>query len=97
LTIVKDPTCFVDDITKLLRNSIPEVEIDQNVGAELSYILPDSKSQLFPEVFEKLESKKKELGIASYGVSVRVGMDSIISRSIFLGQLNHYGGSFYEV
>jgi ATP-binding cassette subfamily A (ABC1) protein 3 len=70
LIIVKDPTCVVDNITNLLRNSIPEVEMDQNVGAELSYILPDSQSHLFPEVFEELESKRTELGIASYGVSI---------------------------
>lgn len=41
-----------------------------NVGAELSYILPDDKVSAFPDLFSQLESKKDELGIAGFGASV---------------------------
>ncbi|OXA56781.1 ATP-binding cassette sub-family A member 3 [Folsomia candida] len=64
LIIVKNPNCVIDNITNLLKHSIPDAEIDQNVGAELSYILPDSQSHLFPAVFEDLEARREELGIA---------------------------------
>jgi ATP-binding cassette subfamily A (ABC1) protein 3 len=67
---VKNRDCVVDNITNLLRKTIPEADIDQNVGAELSYCLPDSKSHLFPELFEELEAKKDALGIGSYGASI---------------------------
>ena len=64
---MKNDECNVDKITELLKNRIPNVEIDQNIGAELTYSLPDEKSSLFPEMFEELEQRKVELGIASYG------------------------------
>jgi len=70
LIIVKDTHCSVEAITRILRKSIPDAEIDQNVGAELSYSLPDTKSHLFPDMFQELEDKKVELGIASYGASI---------------------------
>lgn len=66
MVIVKTPDCVVDNITNLLKNSVPDVEVDQNIGAELSYILPDAKSHLFAAVFEELESRRDELGIARY-------------------------------
>jgi ATP-binding cassette subfamily A (ABC1) protein 3 len=68
--IVKEPGCQVEEITKILRDKLEDVEEEQNVGAELSYALPDNKSHLFAVVFEELERRKTELGIASYGVSI---------------------------
>lgn len=70
MILVKEPGCDIEKITNLLKKRIPEVEVDQNVGAELSYSLPDHKSQYFPETFQELEARKSELGIASYGASI---------------------------
>ncbi|ODN05472.1 ATP-binding cassette sub-family A member 3, partial [Orchesella cincta] len=70
LIIVKQPHCQVECITQLLQKTIPEVEVDQNIGAELSYSLPDEKSYMFPAMFEELEERKVELGVASYGCSI---------------------------
>ncbi len=67
---MKEPTCTVERITDVLRKTIPDIEIEQNVGAELSYSLPDNKSNLFPDMFEELERRKVDLGIASYGASI---------------------------
>ncbi|OXA38045.1 ATP-binding cassette sub-family A member 3 [Folsomia candida] len=67
LIIVKKTHCDVDRITDFLRLRVPHIEIDQNVGSELSYSLPDDLSYLFADMFEELEQRKEELGIASYG------------------------------
>ncbi|XP_035705489.1 ATP-binding cassette sub-family A member 3 isoform X2 [Folsomia candida] len=69
LIIVKDENCDVDKITQVIRKTIADVEVDQDVGAELSYTLPDGKSHLFPEMFEELEDRKRELRISSLGAS----------------------------
>lgn len=68
--IVKENSCDVQRITELIRKSIPEVSINQNVGAELTYLLPSDKSHLFQQVFEELEQNRRHLGISSYGASV---------------------------
>lgn len=70
LVIVKEAGCDVQRITELIRKSIPEVSINQNVGAELTYLLPSDKSYLFQQVFEELEQNRQSLGISSYGASV---------------------------
>ena len=68
--LVKEPNCKVDQITQLIQQHIPEVDIDQNVGTELSYSLPDTKVTLFPAMFEELDKKKADLGISGYGCSI---------------------------
>jgi ATP-binding cassette subfamily A (ABC1) protein 3 len=70
LTIVKDENCTVENITALIKRRIPDVAVESNCGAELTYNLPDEKSGLFAEMFEELEDRKTELGIASYGASI---------------------------
>jgi len=79
LIIVKHPYCDVDRVTEFLRRVIPDVVIDQNVGAELSYSLPEEMSHKFPDMFEDLERCKEELGIASYGASITT-MEEVFMR-----------------
>lgn len=40
------------------------------VGAELSFILPSEATGKFEDLFMDLETRRQELGIASYGASV---------------------------
>lgn len=68
--MVKKPDCVINNITNVIKKHITEADVDQNVGAELSYCLPDSKSSLFAALFEELEARKDDLGIASYGASI---------------------------
>ena len=70
LVIVKESWCDVQRITDLIRRYIPEVSVNQNVGAELTYLLPSDKSHCFQMVFEQLENNRRALGISSYGASV---------------------------
>ena len=70
LVIVKEPSCDVQRVTELIRKFIPEVYVNQNVGAELSYLLPGDKSHTFEQIFEELEQNRRSYGISSYGASV---------------------------
>lgn len=60
---------------------MPEVNIDQNIGAELSFSLPDDKSSTFPEMFEELEKRKEELGVDSFGCSI-TEMEEVFMRLV---------------
>lgn len=40
------------------------------VGAELTFILPSESTSKFEQLFSELESRREELGINSFGVSV---------------------------
>lgn len=40
LIIVKDPHCDVKEISKLIKYHVPEAKLENNVAAELSFILP---------------------------------------------------------
>jgi ATP-binding cassette subfamily A (ABC1) protein 3 len=101
LIIVKEPHCDVEVVTSFLRQVIPDVVVDQNIGSELSYSLSEEMSYRFPDMFEELERRKEELGIASYGASIttmeEVFMRQVETKSLSLSVLwlyivnhNHY-------
>ncbi|KAK2724560.1 phospholipid-transporting ATPase ABCA3-like [Artemia franciscana] len=81
LTIVKDAECQVEDITTLLTKHVPNVHMDQNVGAELSYVLPKEYSAMFERMFMELDGKKKELRILSYGISA-TSMEEVFFKTL---------------
>ena len=71
LVIVKKEGCDPSKITEIIRSYIGDnIDVEQDIGAELSYSLPDEKSRVFGEMFEELESRKEELNIDSYGASL---------------------------
>ena len=70
LVIVKEEQCNVDRITETIRKYIPGVKVNQNVGAELSYLLPSNQSHQFQYIFQELEMNRKSYGMSSYGASV---------------------------
>jgi ATP-binding cassette subfamily A (ABC1) protein 3 len=70
LIIVKGPNCHVDSVTQLLREFIPDLNVDQNIGSELSYLLNEERSPVFEAMLSKLEENKNKLGLLSYGVSL---------------------------
>ena len=70
MIMVKEPNCDVGQVTALLQKHIPRAYVDQNIGTELSYVLPDEDSKLFPRMFEEFEAKHKDLLVSSYGISV---------------------------
>lgn len=84
LICVKGDKCKVEEVTRLLRNHLPEIRIESEIGQELSYGLPSENRSRFEQMFRGLGDKKHELGLDSVGVSLttleevflKVGSDS---------------------
>jgi len=70
LYIVKEPTCIAENILETIKLYVPEAEVESNVGAELSFVLPKEQSAKFEKLFDNLERNQNSLGIGSFGVSV---------------------------
>ncbi|KAF0293021.1 ATP-binding cassette sub-family A member 3 [Amphibalanus amphitrite] len=70
MVIVKEEGCDVEKITNTIQRFIPDIEYDQNIGAELSYVLPNEASAKFEEMFTELDERRAELKVSSYGASI---------------------------
>lgn len=68
--MVKTARCEVDQVTELIKSYVPEAQLENNISAELSYILPQENIDTFEELFLEIETQKDALHISSYGVSV---------------------------
>lgn len=93
LICVKQSTCISEKITNLLRRYIPDVQVDGDIGTELSYQLAEANVKTFHAMFRELEDRSDELGIDSYGISLttleevfmKVGSDSSKETHEFVG------------
>ena len=70
LYIVKNPSCIPRNILEAIKIHVPEVQLESDVGAELSFVLPKEQSSKFEELFNHLERNQDALGIDSFGASV---------------------------
>ncbi|XP_068671756.1 phospholipid-transporting ATPase ABCA3-like [Montipora foliosa] len=70
MVTVKEPTCDVSKVISVVKNHVPTAQVESNIGAELSFILPSEATGKFEKLFLELETRRQELGIASYGASV---------------------------
>ncbi|XP_065652513.1 phospholipid-transporting ATPase ABCA3 isoform X3 [Hydra vulgaris] len=70
MIMVKNASCNVEKVTKLISKHIPSASLENNVGMELSYILPSDYVSVFESLFSEIESQREELGISSYGASI---------------------------
>ena len=80
LYIVKSGSCITENILELIRSYMPQVQLESNVGAELSFILPKEQCAAFEALFTDLEQNQDSLGIASFGVSVTT-LEEVFLRS----------------
>jgi len=69
LDIVKNPTCVVENIMKIIKSHVPQVQLEGDFGAEVSLVLPKEQSAKFEKLFADLERNQEGLGIESFGVS----------------------------
>jgi len=67
---VKREDCETNEVTALLNKYIPGLKPECDIGAELSYQLPDSASSKFEEMFGQLEDQSDELHLNGYGVGI---------------------------
>jgi ATP-binding cassette subfamily A (ABC1) protein 3 len=58
------------EITSLIKSMIPDAELLNDVGAEQSFRIPFSASSQFVALFQLIDERKNDLGIAEYGISV---------------------------
>ncbi|XP_072125690.1 phospholipid-transporting ATPase ABCA3 [Mobula birostris] len=99
MVIVKEPHCNTVNISRLVQSFVPGATQLTNVGAELSFLLPNEYTVRFEALFSELEQRREELGIASYGASVttmeevflRVGklVDASMDRAVQLPPLQY--------
>ncbi|XP_018787318.1 PREDICTED: ATP-binding cassette sub-family A member 3 [Bactrocera latifrons] len=70
LICVKREGCDANEVTALLNQYIPGIRPEADIGAELSYQLPDNYSTKFEEMFSELETKSGDLMLGGYGVGI---------------------------
>ncbi|CAI9172899.1 unnamed protein product [Rangifer tarandus platyrhynchus] len=66
----KEPYCDLEKICAIIQSHIPDAILESYLGAELSFILPKKHAHRFEALFNDLEMKKEELGIANFGASI---------------------------
>ncbi|XP_070203248.1 phospholipid-transporting ATPase ABCA3-like [Littorina saxatilis] len=69
LVLVKAKGCNVPALTTEVRNRVPSATLDNDVGREVTFLLPDNQSDQFPDLFAFLEETKGQLGITDFGAS----------------------------
>ncbi|XP_018575545.1 ATP-binding cassette sub-family A member 3-like isoform X2 [Anoplophora glabripennis] len=70
LILDKSRDCEPSEVTQLLQNHIPGIEIHSNIGSELTYLLSESQSSQFEPMLKDLEEHSERLEIRSYGISL---------------------------
>ncbi|XP_070191694.1 phospholipid-transporting ATPase ABCA3-like [Littorina saxatilis] len=69
LVVVKADGCKVSVLTDAIQAKIPTAQLEEEINAEVSYLLPDDQSASFADLFRFLEERKSELGIVGFGTS----------------------------
>lgn len=67
------------EVTALLNRYIPGLMPESDIGAELSFTLPDQYSSAFEEMFRALEDKSDDMNLNGYGISITT-MEEVFMR-----------------
>lgn len=70
LVCAKQLSCSSAEVTNLLRNYIPDIKIETEIGTELSYLLDEANVSVFQEMLRDLETNSENLKLESYGISL---------------------------
>jgi len=62
--------CDEDGVVDLVRSSVPNFKLLSNVGAEMTFQLPQEASGVFKTMLTALDGGMGRLGVESYGISV---------------------------
>ena len=70
LTIAKkSPSVSTEKITELVQTHIAKAKLESSVGVEVTYSLPDDRTEFFEPLLSTLEMDNDDLGITNYAVS----------------------------
>ncbi|XP_055533387.1 phospholipid-transporting ATPase ABCA3-like [Wyeomyia smithii] len=70
LICVKQNECIPGHVTELIQRYLPSVEIDTDLGTELSYVLGENQTNVFHSLLKDLEENAERLNVSSYGISL---------------------------
>ncbi|XP_058456303.1 phospholipid-transporting ATPase ABCA3-like isoform X2 [Malaya genurostris] len=70
LVCVTEASCNPTYLTNMLRKYIPNIEVESDIGTELSYVLRHEYLHLFPDLLTDLEEHSLQYGISSYGITL---------------------------
>lgn len=61
----------VSAISNLIMKHVPEARLVEDIGHEITYVLPyeAAKEGAFVELFHEIDDRLSDLGISSYGIS----------------------------
>ena len=65
--MVKGPQCDVLAVTAAVQREVNGAQLESEIGAELSYLLPEEEVSKFAQLFRVMESESEKLGITSFG------------------------------
>ncbi|XP_050530373.1 phospholipid-transporting ATPase ABCA3-like isoform X2 [Daktulosphaira vitifoliae] len=80
LTIIKKESFDVIEMAKVIKDFVPEANLQSSLSAQVVFNLPNESSNQFPELFRMLELKKEEFGISGIGISCTT-MEEVFLRS----------------
>ena len=70
MVCAKEVGCNTNDITAQLKSYVNDVELESDIGTEVTFILNQANVQLFKDMLESFENNMKALRISSYGISL---------------------------
>ncbi|KAH9509936.1 ATP-binding cassette sub- A member 3 [Bulinus truncatus] len=80
LVIIKEPNCKIEHLTTFIQEYVPDSVIESIVNMEITYLLPETDTSTFPELFRDLNANKKFLNIISFGTSATT-MEEVFLKS----------------
>ncbi|KAL8603343.1 hypothetical protein ACOMHN_039706 [Nucella lapillus] len=69
MVLVKSPECVVPKVTALVQRQVTGAQLESEVAAELSYLLPEKEAPRFADLFRAMERESADLGITSFGAT----------------------------
>uniref|UniRef100_A0A5F9C9C6 ABC transporter domain-containing protein n=1 Tax=Oryctolagus cuniculus TaxID=9986 RepID=A0A5F9C9C6_RABIT len=70
IVMEKEPHCDVEKMSALIQYYVPDATLENDIGDELSFMLPKKYTTRFKDLFNELEMKQKDLGIVSFVASI---------------------------
>lgn len=68
--VKKESKVSSTDITSTVQRHIPRALLLSDVSSEITMQLPMDEMKRFPALFNEIDTKKDELGITTYGISI---------------------------